>query len=87
LISYDLSAPETIHDYNKISQAIKTHVKWAKALQSVWLVRTNRGINEILNILKNVTDANDKLLVIEVTSNWMSYGISREVADWMKRNI
>ncbi|HBA36835.1 TPA: hypothetical protein DCZ15_03095 [Candidatus Falkowbacteria bacterium] len=87
LISYDLGSPETILDYNKIFGAIKSHVGYAKVLKSVWIVKTNRTRQQVHAIIRNVCDYNDKVLIIEVTNDWICSGIPDNVTDWMKRNI
>lgn len=88
LISYDLGLPETYSDYRILREHIKTYPNWAKPLQSVWLIKTNRSVSEVRDAIKNLIDSNDKVLVIEVAkSNWASYNLSKEVADWMKENL
>lgn len=87
LISYDLGSPENINDYIKISEAIRSHLNWAKVLQSVWIVKTNRSRQEIFNVIKNTIDSNDKILIIEVTSDWIAYGLSAEVVKWLREQV
>ena len=87
LISYDLGTPETKNDYYRIAQVIKGHIGWAKVLRSVWIIQTNRSRDEILRNIRSVTDYNDKILVIGITSDWISLGVSKEVTAWMPRNI
>jgi hypothetical protein len=88
LISYDLRVPETSEDYKKLIDHIKSYDYWATPLKSVWFVKTNKSVSEVRNDIKSETDANDGLLVIDVTgSNWGTTGVSTKVADWMKVNI
>lgn len=87
LITYDLIKPETSADYVKLFANIKSHLSWAKPMKSVWFVKTNRPRAEIMDLLKSAGDKNDKFLVIEVTSDWISYNLSPEVNVWMKENI
>ena len=88
LISYDLIGPETREDYVRLINHIKSFTYWAKPLKSVWLVKTDKGIAEVRNELKQYTDSNDKILVIDVTNaNWATSNITTQVSDWMKNNI
>ena len=88
LISYDLIGPETRDDYVRLINHIKSFTFWAKPLKSVWLGKTDKGIGEVRNELKQYADSNDKILVIDVTNaNWATSNISSQITDWMKNNI
>ncbi len=87
LISYDLIKPEKIVDYKRLIDTIKTATFWAKPLKSVWLVKTDLSSEQIRNELMKVIDVNDKLLIIEVTNNWASYGLPKDVTDWMNQGL
>ncbi len=87
LISYDLIKPETLTDYKRLIDTIKTATYWANPLKSLWLVKTTLSTTQIRDELRKVTDPNDKLLVIEITNSWASYGLSKEVTDWMKQGM
>jgi hypothetical protein len=88
LISYDLAAPEGLRDYERIHNHIKTFTYWAKPLESVWLIRTDKRVSEIRDSLKIYTDANDRILVLDVTGvNWATFNLSKKVTDWMHDNL
>ena len=88
LISYDLRIPETSKDYQKLIKFIKSYSSWAKPLKSVWLIKTSKTVSDVRDELNKETDANDGILVIDVTgANWGTVGISKEVTDWMKENL
>lgn len=87
LISYDLRVPETSEDYKRIIAYIKTLGSWAKPLKSVWFVRTSMSSSQIREGLRNQSDLNDGILVVNVTSDWATYGISKDVTDWMHNNL
>lgn len=88
LISYDLGLPETYDDYIILIQYIKSHYAWAKPLQSVWLIKTNKTASQIIDEIKDRIDANDKVLVIDVTrASWATFNVSKEVTDWMRDNL
>lgn len=89
LISYDLRAPETASDYQRVVDYIKSYSYWCKPLKSQWIVisATKTG-KDIINDLQKLTDNNDKLLVINISGdNWWSFGLDEQVADWMQKNI
>lgn len=88
LISYDLRVPETSEDYKKLINHIKSYTSWATPLKSVWFIKTSKSVSQIRDDLNTETDANDGILVIDVTgSNWGTIGISNKVTDWMKVNL
>ncbi|TAL19297.1 hypothetical protein EPN90_03975 [Patescibacteria group bacterium] len=88
LISYDLMGPETREDYVQLITHIKSFTYWAKPLKSVWLIKTDKGIAEVRNELKQYTDSNDKILVIDVSgANWATSNISTQITEWLKNNI
>lgn len=88
LVSYDLGIPETSEDYKKVINYIKSFPSWAKPLYSVWLVRSNISAAQIRNDLSKLIDSNDRILVIRVTNTeWASWNISKDVTDWMYKNL
>lgn len=87
LISYDLIKPESLPEYIRLFDMIKTATFWAKPLRSVWLVKTTLSSTQIRDELMKVIDVNDKIMIIEVTNNWAAYGLSKEVTDWMQQGL
>jgi bifunctional pyridoxal-dependent enzyme with beta-cystathionase and maltose regulon repressor activities len=88
LISYDLGIPETSSDYEKIITYIKSLGNWAKPLKSQWFVVSGKNCSEIRTALRELTDTNDKILVMEVTGDdWATARMSDELTTWMKNNI
>lgn len=87
LISYDLVGNENITDYKRLIEMIKTATYWAKPLKSVWLVKSTLSSAQIRDQLRTVVDNNDKLLVIEITNNWGSYNLPKDVTDWMQKGM
>lgn len=88
LISYDLGAPETHNDYVVLSSHLKSlYVSWARPVKSVWIIKSNKNAEEIRDEIKSVFDSNDKLIVVEMSGDWGTYNILKEITDWMKNNI
>ena len=81
-ISYDLSKPE--RDYEKLFKAIKALGNWCHALESLWIVNTSLTVVEVRDKLKAAIDANDSLLVTELTGNWASYNVGTTQTTWLK---
>ncbi len=88
LISYDLGLPKTISDYHILTEYIKSFVYWAKPLQSVWLIKTDKSAAQVRDEIKIRIDSNDKVLVMDVTgTSWATYNVSQKVTDWVKNNL
>lgn len=89
LITYDLAGRESLQDYQKLHDHIKTsYSNWARPAQSVWLINTNEKVAQTRDNLRQLVDENDKILVIDVTrSSWATYNISKVVIDWMENNL
>lgn len=88
LISYDLGLPETYEDYKLLIQYIKLYPNWAKPLQSVWLIKTTKTSGQVRDEIKVKIDSNDKVLVMDVTkTGWATFNVSKDVTDWMKKNL
>lgn len=88
LISYDLGVPETSPDYKKVIDYIKSLGMWATPLKSQWLVVSGKSASDIRDDLHSLTDSNDKILVLDVTSDdWATSRIASAVTDWMKTNL
>lgn len=82
LLSYDLIRQQ---DYPRIIEAIKSYGNWAHPLESVWLIKTDVEINLVTTHLRQYIDADDKLLVMDVTSDhWMAYSLAQDVSSWMQ---
>lgn len=83
LISYDLRKPGK--DYQQVYDCIKRMGHWAKPLESLWIVKTSKNTTQVCDELRQHVDANDKLLVINVTGDAMSwFNMPTDVATWLK---
>lgn len=74
LISYDLRLGATPEDYARIAGAIE-RLGGRRALLSQWALRSNSGAAALAATLWAYMDANDRLLVTELTDNWASYNL------------
>lgn len=86
LVSYDLNNPG--QKYGRIHQYLKSFERWLHALESLWFVSTDKSPAEIRDDLKaHGADANDTLLVIDVTGDDWSSWLSRDANEWLQTNM
>lgn len=85
LISYDLNRPR--QNYPDLIDAIKDLGPWCRPLASLWLVISNLTVQELLHTLQPHIDANDELLVVDVTGDAAGWtGLSEEASNWLRDN-
>lgn len=82
LINYDLKTPG--RNYDDLIKVIKAYGTWANICRSCWSIQTTQTAAQIRDNLKQYIDTNDILFVCDY-DNWASYGLSQEVADWLKK--
>lgn len=88
LISYDLGVPESHADYAALFEKLKDlYSAWSRPVKSVWIVKSEKTATQIRDEIKLLLDQNDKLIVVELGTNWGTYNVSKTVTDWMKNNI
>ena len=86
LISYDLKVPGK--DYSHLHSFLKSGGSWAKPLESVWLVKSSLSAEEYRNAVNLHVDKNDKILVIDVTSDASAwFNLETAVSDWIQTNL
>jgi hypothetical protein len=75
-------------DYSKLIEYIKSYGTWAKPLESFWLIKTTKDATTIRDEIQSKTSSNDKIVVMDVTNiNWATSSVSKEVIDWMQKNV
>lgn len=85
-VNYDLNSNG--QDYERLIGYLKSHQSWAKPLKSSFFVKTSLTAEELRDGAKAYVDANDDIVVVPVGGQgWASYGIGKEVSDWMHANI
>ncbi len=72
LITYDLvgkepSESESYDRYEDLIEAIKSYPPYLKVQFSEWLIKTDKGPQEIFNHLARHLDADDRLLIVKIT--------------------
>jgi hypothetical protein len=86
LISYDLRGGEPADDYERLIAAIRRYPS-CQPMYSLWLIRTDRTVADVLNELWAQMDPTDRLLVSDVTGSVMGWlGVDREIGGWIMAN-
>lgn len=86
LISYDLTRPG--RDYPELFAAIKAvGSTWWHCLESVWIVKTSLTSVQIRDRLQTHVDANDKVLVADLSGNWGTLGLDKNCNEWLRENL
>lgn len=83
-ISYDLRKQK---DYSSLIERIKSYGTWCHPLESTWIVVTNQTAVQVRDYLKVVMDNDDGLLVARLQGEAAWFGLSHEVAQWIKNNL
>lgn len=85
LVSYDLIGPN--RDYDKIIGKIKTYSSWARVLESVWVIKTDKTATQLRDDLFSAMDGNDKLFVAQLSGSAAWYNLPEDVTSWLKNNL
>ncbi len=86
LISYDLIRPGK--DYTRLIEYFRSFTYWAKPLESVWLIKSTLGAEQLRNAIQVHMDGNDKILVIDVTKRAAAWNnLPNDVGIWIKNNL
>jgi len=86
LVSYDLIRPGK--DYTTLHTNLKSYGTWVKPLESVWLIKSSLGVEQLRNSIQAYMDANDKIFVVDVTSKAAAWrNLPSEVSNWIKNSL
>ena len=86
LVGYDLIKPGK--DYSKLIEHLKSFDGWWHSLDSTWLVRTTKTASALRDELKSYVDANDRVLVMDVSGdNWATVGMTKTANDWLQNHV
>ncbi len=84
-INYDLRQPG--RNYAAVEAYIKAFPTWAHPLKSLWLVRTDKTASKVRDEMNTRVDANDEVLVVDVTGDSWASNFSDDAIGWMKNNM
>jgi hypothetical protein len=83
-IDYDLRKQR---NYDALFERLKQYPSWCRPLKSSWLVASNDSAAQIRDNLKGAMDADDGLVVTRLQGDWATYGVSKEVSDWIRDKL
>jgi hypothetical protein len=85
LISYDLNGHERPRSYETVRKLIEQNASaWIRPLYSQWLVDTNASPAAWSNTLMGALDADDGLLIVQVTNRSYHGRLDQPVWDWLQ---
>jgi hypothetical protein len=84
VVTYDLRSPG--RDYTALWDQLRK-VGAVRALESVWLLETSQSATEVRDALISWMDANDRLLVVEITAHaaWAGTLMMNPSGEWLLR--
>ena len=81
LITYDLKSPGK--DYSRLYEHIKGLGEWWHYLESTWIVKTEKSVDDIANSTRLVLDPNDYLLVVDISNSKKNGWLPRDAWSWI----
>ena len=83
MVSYDLIKRK---DYPELWDALKAYKIYAHLLGSTWIIVSQKSAMDICTALLQHIDADDKIIVTEITSNsaW-SMSFSEAIRKWLRQ--
>lgn len=85
LITYDLNRPG--QNYSDLHEAIKSLGKWWHYLDSTWIVSGTLTPSQASAKIQPTIDKNDRLLIIEVTSQASQGWLPEKAWEWIQTNV
>lgn len=86
LVGYDLNKQG--QNYPKIIEALKAYGTWFHSLDSTWIIKTTESASQVMAKLEKLVDANDELLVIDITGDFATWtGFDQKSSDWLKTQL
>jgi hypothetical protein len=86
MISYDLRGPG--QNYPDVSAYLEGHGTYWHALGSAWFIVTSKDTAQVRNELAAICDANDKIIVIDVSKDEAAWrGFRADESDWILKHI
>lgn len=87
LITYNLIFTENGPLSLSLINKIKSYQYWAKPLPNVWLIKTLNDLRTVIDYFRPDLYPGDKILIIEVSNNWISLNLDPDVVNWMKGGL
>ena len=85
-VNYDLN--KAGQNYDELIKHLKSYASWARPLKSSFFVETTLSADHVRDAIRKYIDTNDDVVVIRVDGQaWASFGLSKELTDWMHQNL
>lgn len=87
LVGYDLN--RTGQNYDDLINALKEdYDNWWHHLDSTWIIKTSFSAEEVRNQLWQHMDANDEMLVVDITGDAAAWqGFNDRGSSWLRDNL
>jgi len=87
VIIYELSDPALEVLYTSLFSQIKSFEYWARPLRNIWLIKTITTKEEVMSRLRSTLRYGDKILIMSVNKEWISFNIDPVVVKWMQMEL
>jgi hypothetical protein len=84
LISYDLRKPG--RDYTSLHNAIKSAPTWWHYIESTWIIKTEKSIEDWYNKIRATTDSNDSFIIVDITKQNRQGWLPQKAWEWIREN-
>jgi len=85
-VSYDLHKKGEF-DYENLIKALKGFQNWCHHLESDWVVVSNQSAAQVRDHLLPHIHKDDHLVVFCLSGEGAWRGLSKEISDWLKKNL
>jgi hypothetical protein len=87
LISYDINKnSKNIYNLHKIIKDCSYDDHWVQCFDNLWIIKSEHDLSKIYELIKDVLDANDCFLVVEITHNCDGW-LETNIWDYINNNI
>ena len=84
-VNYDLRKPG--RDYSDLYDLLESYPRWARVLDSFWLIRTTETAVTVRDKIGRVVDENDQYVVATASAPAAWYGLSADLGKWLKDEL
>jgi hypothetical protein len=84
LITYETN--NTLKNYSGLRNSIKSSGSWWHYIKNTWIIRTDKPINFWYNKLSRHLAENDRIMVVEIKSNYQGW-LDKGAWEWLKKQF
>lgn len=85
LVTYDLTAPN--RDYSALIEHFKSYGTYSHALDSTWLIVSDKTTKEVRDTALKHIDSDDKILVVKLAGAAAWRSLRTKTGEWIKKNL